>query len=359
MGWKIVDDLIQIRGGRGYETAESLKARGEKPVPVEQALRDMRINRIFEGSTEIMHLLIAREAVDQHLQVAGDILDPETDLKAKVDVALASRPRSTRSGCRGLVTGEGQKPGSFSEFGSLAPHLRFVERSSRKLARSTFMAMGRYQAGLEKKQAVLGRIVDIGAELFAIASAVVYANTIKNEHPERAEQAFELADLFAKQARRRVDALFAAVFANDDDAGYKTAQNVLEGRYTWLEEGVADPSGDGPMIAGQPERRGRVVAVSAEGATTTDERRRAGLTVDPQIATLLERVNEAPALSGGTPEEGRGAFRTLNLLAARSRRRSRSGVGRGRIRRRRFRCGSTARRATRCARWCSSTAAAS
>ena len=81
----------------------------------------------------------------------------------------------------GLVTGEGQKPGSFSEFGTLAPHLRFVERSSRKLARTTFMAMGRYQAGLEKKQAVLGRIVDIGAELFAIASAAVYANTIKLE----------------------------------------------------------------------------------------------------------------------------------------------------------------------------------
>jgi hypothetical protein len=154
----------------------------------------------------------------------------------------------------GLVTGAGQKPGSFAEFGSLAGHLRFAERSSRKLARTTFMAMGRYQAGLEKKQAVLGRIVDIGAELFAIASAVVYANTIKGEHPERAEQAFELADLFAKQARRRVDELFSSEFANDDDAAYKTAQKVLEGRYTWLEEGVADPSGDGPMIAGQPEQ---------------------------------------------------------------------------------------------------------
>jgi alkylation response protein AidB-like acyl-CoA dehydrogenase len=266
MGWKIVDDLIQIRGGRGYETAESLKARGEKPVPVEQALRDMRINRIFEGSTEIMHLLIAREAVDQHLQVAGDILDPETDLKAKAASAREAAAFYTKW-LPGLVVGEGQKPGSFAEFGSLAGHLRFVERSSRKLARTTFMAMGRYQAGLEKKQAVLGRIVDIGAELFAIASAVVYANTIKGEHPDRADQAFELADLFAKQARRRVSELFSAVFANEDDASYKTAQKVLDGRYTWLEEGIADPSGDGPMIAGQPEPVGetREPIVSSNG----------------------------------------------------------------------------------------------
>jgi alkylation response protein AidB-like acyl-CoA dehydrogenase len=265
MGWKIVDDLIQIRGGRGYETAASLKARGEKPVPVEQALRDMRINRIFEGSTEIMHLLIAREAVDQHLQVAGDILDPETDLKAKVASAREAAAFYSKW-LPGLVTGSGQRPGSFAEFGSLAGHLRFVERSSRKLARTTFMAMGRYQAGLEKKQTVLGRIVDIGAELFAIASAVVYANTIKEEHPDRAEQAFELADLFAKQARRRVDELFAAVFANDDADAYSTAQKVLDGRYTWLEEGVADPSGGGPMVAGQPED-----IATAEASTNGNE----------------------------------------------------------------------------------------
>jgi hypothetical protein len=211
-----------------------------------------------------MHLLIAREAVDQHLQVAGDILDPETDLKAKV-ASARSAAAFYGKWLPQLVVGQGQRPGSFSEFGSLAGHLRFVERSSRKLARTTFMAMSRYQAGLEKKQAVLGRIVDIGAELFAIASAVVYANTIKAEHPERAEQAFELADLFAKHARRRIDELFSAVFANDDDASYKTAQKVLEGRYAWLEEGIADPSGDGPTIAGQPEPVGETPAVSANG----------------------------------------------------------------------------------------------
>jgi alkylation response protein AidB-like acyl-CoA dehydrogenase len=252
LGWQILDELMQVRGGRGYETAESLKARGEKPVPVEAMLRDMRINRIFEGSTEIMHLLIAREAVDQHLQVAGDILEGKGGLKDKARTA-AQAGAFYAKWLPQLAVGEGQRPGSFDEFGTLATHLRFAERGSRKLARTTFYAMGRWQAKLEKKQAFLGRIVDIGAELFAIAAAATYANTIKAEHPERGEEAFALADLFCKQARGRIDALFSDLWSNNDDANYKAAQDVLAGRFAWLEEGIADPSGDGPMIAPQPE----------------------------------------------------------------------------------------------------------
>jgi alkylation response protein AidB-like acyl-CoA dehydrogenase len=252
LGWKVVDELVQVRGGRGYETAASLKARGEKPVPVEQVFRDMRINRIFEGSTEIMHLLIAREAVDQHLEVAGDILEPETELKDKARGAVKAGAFYGRW-LPQLTFGKGQQPGAFSEFGELAEHLRYAERRSRKLARSTFYAMTRWQAGLERKQAVLGRIVDIGAELFAISSAVVYANTIGEEHPDRADSARELADLFCHQARRRAEALFAELFDNDDDANYAAAMQVLDGRHTWIEEGIPDPSGEGPMIAEQPE----------------------------------------------------------------------------------------------------------
>ncbi len=251
LGWQIVDELMQIRGGRGYETAESLKARGEKPVPVEMLMRDMRINRIFEGSTEIMHLLIAREAVDQHLAVAGDILEPETALGDKAKAAVAAGKFYTRWFPQ-LVVGEGLKPGSFSEFGELAGHLRYVERASRKMARSTFYAMGRWQAKLERKQTVLGRIVDIGAELFAISSAVVYAQTLQSEQPARAAEAVQLADLFCRQARRRADVLFAELFDNDDDAAYRLAQDVLAGRFTWDEEGILDLSGDEPMVAKQP-----------------------------------------------------------------------------------------------------------
>src|SRR6185369_3957830 len=136
--------------------------RGERGVPAERVLRDMRINRIFEGSTEIMHLLIAREAVDVHLSVAGDIIDPDADIRRKARAAANAGLFYARW-LPTLVTGKGQLPTSFGEFGPLATHLRYVERASRRLARSTFYGMSRWQGRLEHKQGFLGRIVDIGA----------------------------------------------------------------------------------------------------------------------------------------------------------------------------------------------------
>ena len=243
MAWLIADELVQIRGGRGYETAESLAARGERGVPAEQILRDLRINRIFEGSTEIMHLLIAREAVDTHLAVAGDIIDPEADPRSKARAAAKAGKFYARW-LPTLVTGKGQLPTSFTEFGPLAQHLRYVERAGRRLARSTFYAMSRWQGKLEHKQRFLGRIVDIGAELFAMTAACVRAQR------DRADAtAVELADAFCRQARVRSEQLFDQLWHNCDDSDQTLARGVLEGRYTWLEEGILDPSIEGPWIA--------------------------------------------------------------------------------------------------------------
>jgi alkylation response protein AidB-like acyl-CoA dehydrogenase len=250
MGDKITDELVQIRGGRGYETAASLVARGERGVPAEQLMRDMRINRIFEGSSEIMRLFIAREAVDAHLSAAGDLIGPK--------VAAADRARAAaRAGgfyarwLPTLVTGEGQRPRAYGEFGPLASHLRYVERASRKLARATFYGMARWQGRLERKQGFLGRIVDIGAELFAMSAACVRAqlDATTGAGTERGGVARELAGVFCAQSRLRIDELFDGLWKNSDAADSALARRVLSGRYAWLEEGVLDPSIPGPWIA--------------------------------------------------------------------------------------------------------------
>ncbi|MFV0127487.1 acyl-CoA dehydrogenase family protein [Streptomyces sp. HMX112] len=252
MAWLMADELVQIRGGRGFETADSLAARGERAVPAEQMLRDLRINRIFEGSTEIMHLLIAREAVDAHLSVAGDIIDPDKSLGDKARAGAQAGVFYARWLPK-LVLGPGRLPGSYGEFhppghADLSPHLRYVERSARKLARSTFYGMSRWQGRMETKQGFLGRIVDIGAELFAMSAACVRAELLRTTEAHGRE-AYQLADAFCHQSRLRVEELFGRLWDNTDDLDRKVVKGVLSGTYGWLEEGIVDPSGDGPWIA--------------------------------------------------------------------------------------------------------------
>ena len=240
VGWRIVDDALQIKGGRGYETADSLRSRGERPEAIERMMRDYRINLIFEGSSEIMRLFIAREAVDTHLRVAGDLIDPKAPMGKKIQALLRSGAYYATWYPR-LYLGWGRVP-RYGEFGRLATHVRFVDRSCRRLARTLFHCMIRFGPKLEKRQAVLGRLVEIGAELLAITAACARAQALTKRSgagssPE-GQSAVELADVFSRHARRRVEDRFAAVFDNDDVATYGLAQEVLRGEHDWLEEGI-------------------------------------------------------------------------------------------------------------------------
>jgi alkylation response protein AidB-like acyl-CoA dehydrogenase len=231
--WRIIDDTVQIRGGRGYETADSLRARGEHPWPVERIMRDFRINLIFEGSSEIMHLFIAREAVDKHLKVAGAIIDPHVPIAKKLGALVkAGLYYAAWYPTRYFAVPSVFK---FGEFGILARHLRFVDRMSRRLARTTFHAMVRFGPKLEQRQMVLFRLVDIGADLFAMAVVCARAEMLRRKgQPE----AVQLADLFCVDARRRVFAIFRRVFNNDDVRTYGVAQDVLKGKHLWMEKGM-------------------------------------------------------------------------------------------------------------------------
>jgi alkylation response protein AidB-like acyl-CoA dehydrogenase len=232
-GWRIVDDTLQIRGGRGYETADSLASRGELPIPVERAMRDFRINLIFEGSSEIMRLFIAREAVDFHMRTAFALVDPH----AKPAEKMQSLGRVLKFYPAWYATrwlGKGQLP-SYSEFGRLAPHLRYAERATRHLARSIVHAMVRYGPKLERRQMVLFRAVDIGAEIFAMSAACVRAQMLSADGQPGA---VTLADVFCRGARERIALHFRQMFNPNDAALTKLSRQVLDGQYAWLEAGI-------------------------------------------------------------------------------------------------------------------------
>jgi alkylation response protein AidB-like acyl-CoA dehydrogenase len=241
--WEIVDNTMQIRGGRGYETAQSLAARGERPIPVEQLMRDYRINKIFEGSSEIMHLFIAREAVDKHLELAGAIIDPEKPIGAKFSAFLKSAGfyawwYPTR------WLGWAAWP-RYAEFGGLARHVRFVDRRTRKLSRQIFHGMLVHGAKLQHKQAFLNRLVDIANELFAMAASVSRAAEMKKDGVAEARQAAAVTDLFCRIARERVDKLFYDLWNNHDAVQYKLGAAVVDGKHEWLEVGgmgLPDPA---------------------------------------------------------------------------------------------------------------------
>jgi alkylation response protein AidB-like acyl-CoA dehydrogenase len=233
--WRLLDDAMQIRGGRGYEQAQSLEARGEAPTAVERWMRDCRINLIFEGSSEIMHLFMAREAVDKHLEVAGGLVDPGAPLGRK----LASLPRVALF-YLGWYPGlwlRGLFAPRYLGFGKLARHLRFVERSSRKLARQIFHAMAVFGAGAERKQAFLFRTVDVANELLAMAVSVTRAEALRSAGKPEADPAARLADQFCRSHRRKVKELFHAMWSNEDARAYALGRDVLAGKHEWLEQG--------------------------------------------------------------------------------------------------------------------------
>ena len=240
--WKVVDTTMQFRGGRGYEKAASLKARGEDPWPVERMMRESRINTIIEGTSDIMRLFLAREAMDPHLKVAADLLKrstPTTD-KIKAGVKMAGYYGTwypSQWVNKSLWS-------SYEELEELSDHFHYVDSTCHRLARTIFHNMGIHREKLERRQNLLGRLMDIGTELFVMAAVCSYAVQLRKEKPE----SVELAENWCIHARKKVEQLFEDLSNNQDALDNKLAGDVLKGQMRWMEVGIVS-IGEEPLVS--------------------------------------------------------------------------------------------------------------
>ena len=219
-GWRGADSTMQIKGGRGYETADSLRNRGETPDPIERLMRDCRINTIFEGSTEIMHLFIAREALDPHLRRGAAVLDSRKEFAIRFQTALsAGLFYSLWYPKKFLLTTSGLPNDLDTE---LARSLRKVSSLSRKLARTILHSMARHGPALEKKQLLLARLVDIATELLTISLSAARAHSLGDR------LSLETARYIAKRGITRCETLFSENAKAPDGEGYRLAQELME-----------------------------------------------------------------------------------------------------------------------------------
>lgn len=238
--WKIVDMTMQFRGGRGYERATSLHARGEVGYPVERMMRDCRINTIIEGTSEIMRLFLAREALDPHLRLASDLMRPGTPMGAKIKAGgrllgyyATWYPAQWWGRMRRRAYG--------AAYGVSLPcekHMRYINLTSHRLAITLFHAMARHQQRLERRQVLLGHLMEIGTELFVMTATCAYGQHLQLQGGVNGASQ-SLVDLFCQQSRDRIEDHFQAVRrCRDTKLERAAAKQVLDGQTRWLEDGV-------------------------------------------------------------------------------------------------------------------------
>lgn len=232
--WKITDLALQLRGGRGYEKATSLKARGEIPYPIERAMRDCRINTILEGSSEIMKLFLAREAMDPHLKKLGFLLKGKVSPLKMVTEIPKLMGQYTWWYLKQLF--RPMKTGSYKELGPLASYYQFIEMTAPRLARNIVFYMAKYQKRLEHKQMILGRLMDIGTDLFVMAATCSYA--ILQSKKQNNNSAIDLANYFCEEAKQRIDQNFKELSENNDSHTNSIAKRIVNKEFKWLEEGI-------------------------------------------------------------------------------------------------------------------------
>ena len=233
-GWRVGDDFMQVRSGRGYEEVSSLRDRGDEPIVCERTMRDARVSRILEGTSQIMELIIAREALDTHFSLIMPIMNPKT----KGKFGLMMKAFSFYAGWYPKMWLPVGAPSNTKHLsGRNQAHLAWCARNCRKMARRLFHTMGRYQQKLERKTLILSRYVEIGTDLYAMTASLARAEAMLAQTPDN-KTINDVVDLFCNIARKRIANNFRLLKSNHDNLIDKVGKEFLENDLAWMSDGV-------------------------------------------------------------------------------------------------------------------------
>jgi len=238
LSWRVIDNAVQLRGGRGFETMASLRGRGEDAYPIEKLMRDSRINTIIEGTSSIQRLFVSREALDRHLKIAGALFSPKTSLAEKL-AAIG----------KGAMFYTWWYPSLWLNFSFFRYHwagswegkyLRFVHSMSRKMARALFHAMALNGPGLEKRQILLGRAVDTGTDLFVMSAVLSRYLTRKDKGQRKVQEEFLARAVCAKLQKAARRAYNDIHVLPRQSQTLKLSRMIMKGELNWLTEDICD-----------------------------------------------------------------------------------------------------------------------
>ncbi|OGM96001.1 MAG: hypothetical protein A2816_00875 [Candidatus Yanofskybacteria bacterium RIFCSPHIGHO2_01_FULL_39_44] len=213
--WQIVDNLAQVRGGRFYETWQSLSKRELTP-PDEILWTGARPNRIFEGANEILVQLMFREGTDKFIKTALPLMSKRSSMGEKLRAA-------TKMAGYYLSSVNLYLPNW------LMNHIKFIEHRSGKLARNIIISSAKYSTKLALKQLMLDRFSRIAINLGAMALTYSYARELDKE--DQGHNYSQLADIFCRTTKYEVEELFRVLNNNDDEYRWKVSKRLINGDF--------------------------------------------------------------------------------------------------------------------------------
>ncbi len=102
-----------------------------------------------------------------------------------------------------------------------------------------FRSMVRFGPKLQRRQVLLGRFMDIGTELFVMSAVCAYTETPAAQRADTVA----LAEVYCRSARRRILEYFRGRADREQRRANTLAEDVLDGRFLWLEDGIIEAPG--------------------------------------------------------------------------------------------------------------------